>query len=89
MARKMGLTGVHSMRKDQLVRALVKAAKSKQNSGARASRSGTERKKRTASSLRAIGGSIQEQHQCLTSQHKAYAGPAHQGVNFQIAQCRG
>jgi hypothetical protein len=32
MARRMGLTGVHAMRKDQLVRALVKAAKTKAKS---------------------------------------------------------
>ncbi len=54
MARKMGLTGVHAMRKDQLVRALVKAAKAKSNGSSRrgASTKGskaTARKSTTAS----------------------------------------
>ncbi len=51
MARKMGLTGVHTMRKDQLVRALVKAAKGKQSvpsAAARTSRRGDEKKKPAA-----------------------------------------
>ncbi len=39
MARKMGLTGVHSMRKDQLVKALLKATKSKQAVAAGSGRS--------------------------------------------------
>jgi hypothetical protein len=39
MAKRMGLTGVHAMRKDQLVRALVKAAKAKPASSKRTSTS--------------------------------------------------
>ncbi len=35
LARKMGLTGIHSMSKDQLVRALVKASKAKAASASR------------------------------------------------------
>jgi hypothetical protein len=48
MAKQMGLTGVHAMRKDQLVRALVKAAKAKSASGERAS----TKKKKTSKSGR-------------------------------------
>ncbi len=44
MARKMGLTGVHTMRKDQLVRALVKAAKAKQSSTAGSSTATSSRR---------------------------------------------
>jgi uncharacterized protein len=38
MAREIGLTGVHSMRKDQLVRALLKAVKSKSKPGTASAR---------------------------------------------------
>ena len=48
LAKRMGLTGVHAMRKDQLVRALVKAAKSKASSN----KSGTAAKKKTAGGRR-------------------------------------
>ena len=53
MARKMGLTGVHSMRKEQLIKALVKASK-------RAGPTGSARrttKKRSAVSSRASAAS--------------------------------
>lgn len=40
MAREMGLTGIHSMRKDQLVRALLKASKTKSKHAARSARCG-------------------------------------------------
>ncbi len=48
MARKMGLTGVHTMRKDQLVRALVKAAKAKPTATSGGTRRSDSTKRRPA-----------------------------------------
>lgn len=48
LARKMGLSGVHSMTKDQLVRALVKASRAQAAAAMRSNRAMTSAKKKRA-----------------------------------------
>lgn len=57
MARKMGLTGVHSMRKDQLVKALMKATKAKQSASARSGRRSSGKNRSSSTGSRSRGSS--------------------------------
>ena len=58
MARKLGLTGIHAMRKEQLVKALLKAAKSQQRAAVNSSRGGVSKGLRIA--IRLLFGLVRQ-----------------------------